>query len=534
MKRSICTLLVILAFTQTSIFAQSDARELWLARAQNITGDLLKDGADLSPLQRAVLWAKLAQRWWRDDPKRARAWIADAIEIIDHVPNKESPEERGERLETLQTVFSIVIPLDQQLSKRLLTILNPEKSSPDERNDAAYALINAAAVIADDDPKRAAELGALAFRTGRPSNIDPLFYRLRAQDPKLADSLFAQALGLAKQDSGGMFTNILMYIAFPTERGRPGNIPVPAEPLRIELLQILMTLVTAKPANGENANSNCGAVSWLAPLFGEFERLLPQQWPILRQAINTCQAASPQIKQQINWNSDQRLDTVESLLSVAADAKDIRPRTDYAYRAAALAEENMEYERALKILDEMSDEQRQLMGESWTSARWDWAADGAVEHYKKGRLREMNLILDTTPLDLQPLAKAAFIERLPEKLTESAPIVQILNDTIKGLRRSGIPEGDKSNWYLDLLKPTVKYQLVDANSVLKDAVASLNKVKDSPKLNLFETFSIVGPPLLEMDEFVVKDALASVTDVQIRALLRLSLLKSTLQRVKTN
>ena len=194
----------------------------------------------------------------------------------------------------------------------------------------------------------------------------------------------------------------------------------------------------------------------------------------------------------------------------------------------------MEFERALKILDDMSDEQRQLMGESWNLARWDWAADGAVEHYKKGRLREMNLILDTTPSDLQPLAKAAFIERLPDKITGSAPIVQILNDAIKGLRRSGIPEGDKSNWYFALLKPTVKYQLVDANSVLKDAVTSLNKVKDSPTLNLFDTFSNVGPPLVEMDEFVVKDALASVNHVQTRALIRLSLLKSTLERVKSN
>lgn len=74
MKRSIRACLLILAlppigFAQS---AQNDARELWLVRAQNLTSDLLKDGADLSNMQRAILWVKLAQRWWRDDPKRAR------------------------------------------------------------------------------------------------------------------------------------------------------------------------------------------------------------------------------------------------------------------------------------------------------------------------------------------------------------------------------------------------------------------------------------------------------------------------------
>ena len=71
------TVLCLFVACLTSVAQEKDnARELWLARAQNLTSDLLKDGTDLSSMQRAVLWAKLAQRWWRDDPKRARIWIA--------------------------------------------------------------------------------------------------------------------------------------------------------------------------------------------------------------------------------------------------------------------------------------------------------------------------------------------------------------------------------------------------------------------------------------------------------------------------
>src|SRR5215510_5187800 len=94
-----CFLCLLCLFAATVPAQQKDdAIELWLARAQNLTSDLLKDGTDLSSMQRAVVWAKLAQRWWRDDPKRARTWIANAIEVVEQVPNKENPDARRERL----------------------------------------------------------------------------------------------------------------------------------------------------------------------------------------------------------------------------------------------------------------------------------------------------------------------------------------------------------------------------------------------------------------------------------------------------
>ena len=51
-------------------------------------------------------------------------------------------------------------------------------------------------------------------------------------------------------------------------------------------------------------------------------------------------------------------------------------------------------------------------------------------------------------------------------------------------------------------------------------------------LDATDYMKYIGPPLLEMDEFVVKDALASVPIVPMRAKLRLSLLHATLQRMR--
>ena len=138
----------------------------------------------------------------------------------------------------------------------------------------------------------------------------------------------------------------------------------------------------------------------------------------------------------------------------------------------------------------------------------------------------MNLILDGTPSDLQPFAKAAFVTWLPEQaVSETEPVIQILNDAIKELRRSNITAAYKYNWYFGLLRATV-------NAVLKDAIASLNQVKEVSPLNETDWLKYLGAPLLEMDEFVVKDALASITPDAYRAQLRLALLDATLERLK--
>ena len=527
MKRSIYAFLIIVALSKFGL-AQKDARELWLIRSQTITTDLLKDAADLSSLQRAVVWGRLGKRWWHEDPSRARTWFTNAIEVVEQVPNKENGEEHSERLETARILLTIVTPLDQKLSKRLLMVMASDKSTNDDHSAAANALIDTAAAVVEEDPKRAGELVAQALRTGTPNNdMHQLFYAIRRWDPKLADSLFVQALALAKQDPRSGLVNSLTYVAFPALRGQGDDVPAPPDSLRTELLQLLVGSLNANPAAGEN--SNCGSVSWLAQFFPELERLLPKQALVLRHAINTCKVAWPVAQQRMeDTTRTQPLDTVESLLKAGADASDTEVRTDYQYRAAMLAAEHKDYERAIKILEDMPKEVR---GETWDSYRWQWASDGAIEHYKNGRFRETNLLLDAVPSDFQPLAKAAFVGWLPEKAAaETAPIIQILDDAIKGLRRSNISDWDKYKWYFSLLRSTLKYQPADANAILKDAIASLNKVKEAQPLDAY-SFNNIGPSLLEMDEFVVKDALASITFVQPRAQLRLALLAATLERL---
>ncbi len=150
--------------------------------------------------ERALLWARLAANWWREDPEKARAWILKPIEIVEAVPNKENPDERRLRLSTARLLLRIVAPLDQKLSARLVAILkqDAEQEAPTERAANADGLIQTAILLVDSDPRRAAELGMLALRVGPPTSITSLLWKLRDKDLKLADVLFAQALAKAQ------------------------------------------------------------------------------------------------------------------------------------------------------------------------------------------------------------------------------------------------------------------------------------------------------------------------------------------------
>ena len=58
-------------------------------------------------------------------------------------------------------------------------------------------------------------------------------------------------------------------------------------------------------------------------------------------------------------------------------------------------------------------------------------------------------------------------------------------------------------------------------------------LKEVQPLNQTDWMNYLGMPLVEMYEFVVKDALASITPVPYRAQLRLALLDATLKRLTT-
>ena len=545
MNQRITGLVLIVLALPCSIFAQrskpapqtDNADELWRVRAQTITDDVLKDTSSLNSLRRALVWAKLAEIWWLADQRRAQTWITSAVEIVEQVPNRESPQERQQRMGTAKFLLNVASRFDQKLSQRLITLVTDvdESTSADDRDGSANSLIHVA--IRTDDPKRAAELGAQALRMGIPSDIADLLFALRGRDVKLADGLFVQALNVARKEESPNLLDALTYAAFPAQKGVAGPVSTPPDNLKAELLKLHAAYLSAHANELQNGLSVCWAVSgFIVPVLPEFDRLLPQEALVVRQTVQKCRAVIPNSREELETpGSSQSLNTVEALLKASAESEISSMRALYQYRAAVIAKDHGDYERALKILDNMSDESRELMQGSWDAYRWDWAARAALDHFQNGRLVEMNLVLDAVPAKLQPFAKMAFLDRLPvKKLPAGTPTIQFLNEAATGLRKSSMAESEKYDWYFGLPKLTLRYQRSDAVPVFKEAIASLNRATtaDAKFLDTNQFANFLPASLLEIDEFAVKETLASVTNLEARTQLRLQLLREIQTRAR--
>jgi len=338
------------------------ANELWRVRAQTITDDVLKDASTISSLRRAIVWVRLADLWWRDDPRRSRIWLTNAIEVVEQVPNRESPQERQQRLATAKILLQTASRLDQKVSKRLITLVADvdESTSDSERTTRADSLIYAAVSLIDRDPKSAAELGSQALRLGSPHDIAELLFPLRARDAKLADSLFEQAVNVARQNHDPPLLYSLTCAAFPRQLGVPVLVPEPPDNLKAELLSLHVAFLNEHVNELGNGMGFCFSVgSFIAPVLPEFDRLLPQQALLVRQTVQKCRSYIPTAREELdNPAGTQPLNTVDTLLKAAAETDINSVRTLYEYRAAQLAKDKGDYDRALKILDSMSDEAR--------------------------------------------------------------------------------------------------------------------------------------------------------------------------------
>lgn len=545
---SLCAVMLMISFVAASAQQKNTLDYLWRIRSQAITTELIKDSSDLIPTQRALVLAALAQKWWQDDPEQARSWMSKALEIVETVPNKENADERVRRLNAVRSILKIVTPLDRKYTDRLITVLSNDAEEKAKGKNAANTdgLIEAAILLVEKDPQHAKELGSLSLSLGPSIQITSLIAKLRSKDLKLADSLFAETVATVRQNPDRDLLYSLAYFAFPAPMKNTSGVGVPPDNLRAELLKVDVIFLQSNPINPENKNVNCISVaSFIAPVLDQFERLLPQQAAVVRQSVNECQSLNPLMGQSgDDALHGEPLNTVDDLLKAADAAKDVNISTVYQYRAAALAKEHNDFERALKILDGMSIESRKFMGGSWEAYRSEWAVAAALACLKKGDIYGMHRFINEVPDDLQILAKIGFLRRLPDKRdAETDPTIEFLNDTLKSLPSSAISDPDKSAAYFALLPLVIEFQPTSAGMVLKEGIAALNRIdranaqntNEDQGGNLFESDFARNLPatLFEMDENVVKEAVLSINSRSVRVKLRLELLTVCLDRLKS-
>ena len=514
--------------------------EPWLTRAQTTTEDLVKDAGSLTRSDRALLWGRLGNAWWNEDSVRAHTWMQKAVEEVKPASDHESAAERQQRLSTARSLLGIVAQRDKSLSTELTLLLayDAERAPDRDRSDDANALIDVALAVLNTDPKHAAELGSASLRISPSYRIAALLWRLRSRDKKVGDALFNETLILAKATNEKNLFDSLASVAF---RG-----PVPSDELRRRLLSVLAEILLRVPSSASDEATVCRFSSTVAPLLDEFLRLLPLQWGAVRAAMQRCQTTLPSFSRKSVEEAlrDQPLKTVADLESEADKASSQEIRDEYLIRAASLASQEKNFERALLLLDRISDQGRKQLGGGWESWRWEYASSAAVTHLKAGDRSAMHKVIAATPVTLRALVQIGVAQELV-KAGDRDSAFELLSEARQRLAQSSGTEVVYG--YFSLLRQYERLMPLDTISVFNEAVKAINRSeksdpKASPTLeseaSLLTNDILLGPykvpvGLLERDEPGIRVAISSIESPTKRVAIRLNLLVAALERHRT-
>lgn len=538
---TICLLLTI-GLRPLDVRAQELPRppELWLARAETMTDDLIKDAAALTLPDHALLSGRLGNAWWAEDRVRARVWLQKAVQEVERTSDHESAAERRERFSVARALMHIVTPRDKTLGTQLASLFESavERATSKERGENAQALIDAALAVLDSNPKQAAELGSASLRIGRSYRFASLLWRLRGRDAKLGDVLFTESLMLARATFEKGLLDSLTSVAF---RG-----PAPSDELRMRVLGVLAEGLLRVPTYAGSEDEICKLAPTAALYLEQFNQLTPQQAVMVRQALVRCQSGL-RSSGRLDVDEalrDQPLKSIADFESEADKAISQELRDNYLVRAVDLLAQQKNFERAISLLDRISDEGRNRLGGGWEGWRWEYASLAALAQLKRGDRAAMYRIITATPADLRGLVQITVARELA-KVGDPSSAIDLLNDARQRLAQSSGAE--VIDGYFSLVRHYEELIPVDALNVFNEAVKALNRAEKSDpaadqtvaaETRLLSNDVLLGSynipvALLERDEQGVRSAISSIKSPSKRAAIRLNLLAAALARHRT-
>lgn len=525
--RAAITAVCLIVFVGVSVRPSSSqsalgSRLFWLNQAATTTDELLKHAVALNPPQRGVLFGYLAKTWHGRDKVKARGYLKKAIEEVAHAPNRETFAERNERLSSARTLLVLAAKFDSELTREINSILSTDldHDSEEQRNANANAFVQAALTLVDSDHDKALSLGSMSLKLGRTPNIIYLLSKLGMRDQSAGDKLFLEVLSVTERTLDSNMLGALSRLAFI---GR-----VPSESVRKRTLDILADLLLAVA----QANTVCQFTRIAVPLIPHFRALLPNRAQMVEAAIVRCNNSSSAFAETVTGQDyDPQLNSVDDFLRAADETNNRERRVFLRSRAAYLASQNKDYDRAISILDTFDEDEREQLGEAWDNWRWEFASSAALQFLQRDDIPAIDRIIHDTPPRLR-----AFVEIMVAGEMESSRYKEKAVELLQNARRNLSKATDASlDWYLSLLRRYVKLMPQEATLVLEDLVKSLNRTdakrdEDNSKNSVFNLTPVELPTiLLENDLAQVRSIIAKINVKATRLRFTLSILECQLR-----
>ena len=543
---SLLTLMAVVANGQ----AQSKDNDLQYRRIltetqiEQVSNDLVKDATSFQPVERAILWSRLGELWWKTDPQRARKFLTKAVEDLEAATAAQSTPTGSQASSSEQLIGAIRVALrtiaarDQKLNDRLQPLLdtlakNKGNDTSNNSNYIADSLVEAGLQVVSENPERAAQLGAASLHYGDASQFNLLLIGLRERNGKLADDLFTQALNAAQLSQNMNLFSSLTFAAFTSNYNPNIKATPPSSQLRASLLRTIVK--GTLQADLDEKQRDCSYAFLIAPLLNEVDQFVPQQGATVRNAVARCKSAVPGSDEALR---NEPLKTAEDFLSAAKNAESVQLRVLFLSRAVQAAGKSGNVELAISVLDGMSREEREVMGDAWDPIRVQYGTLAAMRRYENKDFAGMERIISAVPQELQPFVTLNLAEAmLGQESEKNTLLIDLLGRTRRNFEKLDNPDFNTFYPYMSLVRAYGKVSPQDAYGVFREAVKYINRattaLKDKPDASeqtargQFEPLDIPAE-LVQLSAFDLIGIVSSVDSTALRTRLRLSLLSSLL------
>lgn len=550
-KRKICAAsllfsLSIITFGQRNNIATQ--KMLWRARADTISGSLLKDTIKQNELERALLFAKLGDLWWKSDPNQSNAWFEKSVDTIFFYSSEDIKNKKKDYFDATRNILSVIADRNQKQTNRLIKILsNTNKNSEEEEEEKesnADALIKYALRIVKENPNQATQIGITALRTGNAKEFYKLIWELRRyNNTTLADQLFSEAFSIARVSHNYNMLQGIQLAALPESaiNNFPSNLSA-SNQQKVEVLNFFADYLIqlSYSVNAKTISSCSGEALVINRSRRFYETLLPQKAGIVQQAIDSCLSKKTQsVSENIEKPSKEL--NIEELLSLADDNKDDPTvRIGYLTKAVSLANNQKKYALVIKIVDSLTDKELAGDAEFWEQMRYDAAGNLAYLQYQESNNQGALKTLQNVPAQYRLFAQVVFVKQFSPKETSSYSFqVDVLNDARKSFIASEKPFAEKSDYWFTLVKFYSKHKLyTDASDVFREVVKAFNNSISEKETNQTQISSgaIAGafsPTLLETQENKIFETVNLINEPKSRLNVNLALLKVALQKYES-
>jgi hypothetical protein len=328
--------------------------------------------------------------------------------------------------------------------------------------------------------------------------------------------------------------------AFPKSSSPMYKGKVPPANVRGSLLAVLVERLLTSPNPGVDKGPSCAFARITAPLLNEIFQLLPQQAVAVRVEIGKCQYTSQRVDEALR---DQPLKTVDDFLQAAEKEPNTFKAAGLLTRAAALAAQQKDFNRAISILDTLSSEQRGVLGEAWEIVRVSFAAGAAIDYGSHKNYVGVEEVVAAVPSDLRPFVQIPVADSLLRDKGDKTFVFTLLEGARQRLAKLNQTDTERSKdrliySYLTLMRLYAKIDPSNGQYVLLEAISAINKVGTRTDVSEIgaQDFSkpfLLPVSLLEVDPLGIRQAVSSIDVLPYRISARLSLIKLSLEKMRS-